>query len=93
MALGEKSEQAFELFVSNATVGALQPLDSERWNRFIVAVRLDGESYDDIYDEVRRRLFMADFPEIGSQGIEYLTGRVSDGLELLEVWEQVRTGG
>jgi hypothetical protein len=92
MGLGERSEKALEVFLAHESAGHSDQSESEGWNDFIVAVRLDGGTFDEVYDEVRRRLFMADFPEIGPRSIDYMTGRLSDGLDLLGVWERERSG-
>jgi hypothetical protein len=94
MALQPRSQQALDVFVGAANPGGLHPNDSERWNAFIIAVRLDGLGVKDVHGEVRRRLVEAGFPEDRSEGeaIDDLLGRLQDGLWLLDMWEQDRIG-
>ena len=81
--LGQRSQAALDDFLANAKTGALHhPLDTRRWNVFIIAVRLDGGTVD--YLALSERLSETGFDEDIANS---LLGSLTDGLELLEMWD------
>jgi hypothetical protein len=80
--LGHRSESALDDFLANANTRAVHPQDTQRWNGFIIAVRLDGGPVD--YLALSERLSEAGFDEDTS---DRLLGSLTDGLELLEMWD------
>ena len=95
MALQARSEQAFRLFVSEANPSGLHERDAERWNAFVIALRLDGHRFGDVSGEVRRRLVEGGFPEDESEGesVDHLMGRLRDELWLPDMWAGQPRGG
>jgi hypothetical protein len=86
MVLKSRSQEAFEQFLSEANVAALTQSDSERFNEFVIAMRLDGGRVSDVPREplVERNF---DEAEIG-----VLLQWLNNGLRLLEMWDADRAG-
>jgi hypothetical protein len=86
MALKPRSQEAFDQFLSEANVTGLNQSDYERFNEFIIAMRLDGGRVGDVPREplVERRF--------GEQEIGVLMQWLNNGLRLLEMWDTDRAG-
>jgi hypothetical protein len=81
--LGQRSQAALDDFLANANTGARHhPLDTRRWNVFIIAVRIDGGTVD--YLALSERLSETGFDEDIANG---LLSSLTDGLELLKMWD------
>jgi hypothetical protein len=86
MVLKPRSQEEFDAFLADANVPGFHSLDSERWNEFIIAMRLDGGRVGDV---PRERLVEAGFDE---DDVGRLVDRLGEGLKLLEMWEADRGG-
>ncbi len=82
MTLGQRSQAALDDFLANANTRAPHPLDTQRWNVFIMAVKLDGGTVD--YLALSNRLIETGFDEDVSDS---LLGSLTHGLELLKMWD------
>ena len=82
MTFEPRSQTALDSFLANANTRGLHPLDTQRWNVFIIAVKLDGGAVD--YLALSERLSEAGFDEETSDS---LLGSLTHGLELLGMWD------
>jgi hypothetical protein len=81
--LGQRSQGALDDFLAHANSRALHPLDTQRWNVFIIAVKLDGATVD--YLALSERLISE--TELDEETTDGLLGSLTSGLELLKLWE------
>jgi hypothetical protein len=86
MALKRRSQEAFDQFLSEANGTALNQSDYERFNEFVIAMRLDGGRVTDVPREL---LVERHFDE---EGIGVLMQWLNNGLRLLEMWDADRAG-
>jgi hypothetical protein len=86
MALNPRSQEAFDQFLSEANVTALNQSDYERFNEFVMAMRLDGGRVTDV---PREPLVERHFDE---EQIGVLMQYLNNGLRLLEMWDTDRAG-
>jgi hypothetical protein len=86
MVLKSRSQESFDQFVSEANVTALSQSDYERFNEFVIAMRLDGGLVSDV---PRDPLVERHFDE---KEIDTLLQWLDNGLRLLEMWDTDRAG-
>jgi hypothetical protein len=86
MSLKPRSQEAFDQFLSDANVTALNQTDYERFNEFVIAMRLDGGRVSDL---PREALAGRHFDE---EEIGVLMQWLNNGLRLLEMWDADRAG-